>query len=109
MGRTVCTEPQCLYKGDLYLFLPLLHQTSFGYLKYTRILPSNYFLNDIQLFLLYSRLESLKQKVLLNFSEKLLKFPTTVSHSAHKTNWENSSRSRNITSYKNKRRQKCQL
>jgi hypothetical protein len=20
MGRTVCTEPQCLYKGDLYLF-----------------------------------------------------------------------------------------
>jgi len=19
MGRTVCTEPQCLYKGDLYL------------------------------------------------------------------------------------------
>jgi hypothetical protein len=22
MGRTVCTEPQCLYKGDLYL-LPI--------------------------------------------------------------------------------------
>ena len=22
MGRTACTEPQCLYKGDLYLFLP---------------------------------------------------------------------------------------
>jgi len=21
MGRTVCTEPQCLYKGDLYLYL----------------------------------------------------------------------------------------
>jgi len=21
MGRTACTEPQCLYKGDLYLFL----------------------------------------------------------------------------------------
>jgi hypothetical protein len=20
MGRTACTEPQCLYKGDLYLF-----------------------------------------------------------------------------------------
>ena len=22
MGRTACTEPQCLYKGDLYLTLP---------------------------------------------------------------------------------------
>jgi len=22
MGRTACTEPQCLYKGALYLFLP---------------------------------------------------------------------------------------
>ena len=21
MGRTVCTEPQCLYKGDLYIYL----------------------------------------------------------------------------------------
>jgi len=21
MGRTACTEPQCLYKGDLYLFI----------------------------------------------------------------------------------------
>ena len=21
MDRTVCTEPQCLYKGDLYLYL----------------------------------------------------------------------------------------
>jgi hypothetical protein len=26
MGRTACTEPQCLYKGDLYLFLPYLEQ-----------------------------------------------------------------------------------
>ena len=24
MGRTACTEPQCLYKGDLYLFILLL-------------------------------------------------------------------------------------
>ena len=24
MGRTACTEPQCLYKGDLYLYLPLV-------------------------------------------------------------------------------------
>ena len=22
MGRTACTEPQCLYKGDLYFYLP---------------------------------------------------------------------------------------
>jgi len=21
MGRTTCTEPQCLYRGDLYIFL----------------------------------------------------------------------------------------
>ena len=21
MGRTACTEPQCLYRGDLYLYL----------------------------------------------------------------------------------------
>ena len=25
MGRTACTEPQCLYKGDLYLFLHILY------------------------------------------------------------------------------------
>ena len=24
MGRTACTEPQCLYKGALYLYLYLL-------------------------------------------------------------------------------------
>ena len=23
MGITACTEPQCLYKGDLYLYLPI--------------------------------------------------------------------------------------
>ena len=23
MGRTACTEPQCLYKGDLYLYISL--------------------------------------------------------------------------------------
>jgi hypothetical protein len=27
MGRTACTEPQCLYKGDLYLYLPFLNIT----------------------------------------------------------------------------------
>jgi hypothetical protein len=25
MGRTACTEPQCLYKGDLYLYDSLTH------------------------------------------------------------------------------------
>jgi len=24
MGRTACTEPQCLYKGTLYLYLYVL-------------------------------------------------------------------------------------
>ena len=28
VGRTACTEPQCLYKGDLYLFFYLLNNTS---------------------------------------------------------------------------------
>jgi len=23
MGRTACTEPQCLYKGELYLTVPI--------------------------------------------------------------------------------------
>jgi len=34
MGRTACTEPQCLYKGDLYLYLllylPELQKTNAG-------------------------------------------------------------------------------
>ena len=25
MGRTACTEPQCLYKGALYLYLMYIH------------------------------------------------------------------------------------
>jgi len=29
MGRTACTEPQCLYKGALYLtFIPSVHTRS---------------------------------------------------------------------------------
>jgi len=35
MGRTVRTEPQCLYKGALYLFY-----------TYTNILPFIYLLED---------------------------------------------------------------
>jgi hypothetical protein len=27
MGRTACTEPQCLYNGDLYLYLLFKHIT----------------------------------------------------------------------------------
>jgi len=27
MGRTACTEPQCLYKGALYLFLTFFGKT----------------------------------------------------------------------------------
>jgi len=29
MGRTVCTEPQCLYKSELYLYL--LHRAGYVY------------------------------------------------------------------------------
>ena len=27
MGRTACTEPQCLYKGDLYVFFYMIKNT----------------------------------------------------------------------------------
>jgi len=30
MGRAACTEPHCLYKGALYLTLPLLKQVNKG-------------------------------------------------------------------------------
>jgi len=30
IGRTVCTEPQCLYKGALYLTLPFFVAQNFG-------------------------------------------------------------------------------
>jgi len=30
MGRTACTEPQCLYKGDLYLYLYVFDLHSIG-------------------------------------------------------------------------------
>ena len=30
MDRTACTEPQCLYKGDLYLFFYVMNQKIFG-------------------------------------------------------------------------------
>jgi len=30
MGRTACTEPQCLYKGDLYLFLTPVRGDLYG-------------------------------------------------------------------------------
>ena len=31
MGRTACTEPQCLYKGNLYLFLQATDKLNFLY------------------------------------------------------------------------------
>ena len=34
MGRTACTEPQCLYKGDLYLFYRTLWTRYFGNSEY---------------------------------------------------------------------------
>ena len=32
MGRTTCTEPQCLYRGDLYLFLTVFESLFSGYI-----------------------------------------------------------------------------
>jgi len=32
MGRTACTEPQCLYKGTLYLFTYTEHTTIYIYI-----------------------------------------------------------------------------
>jgi hypothetical protein len=34
MGRTACTEPQCLYKGDLYLYLTVALSLSSPYGPY---------------------------------------------------------------------------
>jgi hypothetical protein len=31
MGRTACTEPQCLYKGDLYIYIYILPQVERHY------------------------------------------------------------------------------
>jgi len=45
MGRTACTEPQCLYRGalNLYLhvFIPYLYDIYFYLLK-----PTGYVMND---------------------------------------------------------------
>ena len=47
MGLTVCTEPQCLYKGDLYLYLYYPHDyarrhTYLNIVIYTRVLTSQH-------------------------------------------------------------------
>jgi len=33
MSRTACTEPQCLYKGAIYLTLPI-YETKTGFVLY---------------------------------------------------------------------------
>jgi len=38
MGRTACTEPQCLYKGALYFLLPLLGSSADSHGGTTNIL-----------------------------------------------------------------------
>jgi hypothetical protein len=35
MGRTACTEPQCVYKGALYLYLYLVSSVSVSYVLQT--------------------------------------------------------------------------
>jgi len=37
MGRTACTEPQCLYKGDLYLFFVYNYTQNSLSLRYNRV------------------------------------------------------------------------
>ena len=47
MGCTACTEPQCLYNGDIYLFLSLcinIHRN-----KPVKLI--NYCVQDIQVYL----------------------------------------------------------
>ena len=53
MGRTVCTEPQCLYKGDLYLCLlfTFLHPFHLLYtLLHQKNLSSNRFPNKFSTY-----------------------------------------------------------
>ena len=38
MDRTACTEPQCLYKGALYIFLP---HTKYAQLLYNAVVEDN--------------------------------------------------------------------
>ena len=47
MGRTACAEPQCLYKGAIYLFLQFTRFTlrsvsDFIYLKYLKRKKNNF-------------------------------------------------------------------
>ena len=48
MGRTACTEPQCLYKGDLYLYLYLSACTR---VTFTLPLPQCLYKGDLYLYL----------------------------------------------------------
>jgi hypothetical protein len=45
MGRTACTEPQCLYKGDLYLYIftstlavQLIREVFYSFIRWFRVL-----------------------------------------------------------------------
>jgi len=42
MGRTACTKPQCLYKGDLYLYLTLTVCLVLAVDEYTAVTSSVY-------------------------------------------------------------------
>jgi hypothetical protein len=43
MGRTACTEPQCLYKGELYLFIVYIVTTDIkGTANILHYLQQNY-------------------------------------------------------------------
>jgi hypothetical protein len=56
MGRTACTEPQCLYKGTLYLYLSACTRAIFTFTSvpvqgYTLPLPQCLYKGDLYLYL----------------------------------------------------------
>jgi hypothetical protein len=88
MGRTACTEPQCLYKGALYLFYVTVHYTiprplpptilPFQLLIQSIILPC-----DLSIVSLY--IDKYKQRILrhtYNGSAIFLKHPIVESQLA---------------------------
>jgi hypothetical protein len=57
--KQACTEPQCLYKGDLYPYSPLSHVRKFSYI-YARTVATydileTYFLYIVTGYVIYSR------------------------------------------------------
>jgi len=50
MGRTACTEPQCLYKGDLYLFFFTMLEPNAAAQHYEDPVENGFLSNMVQIF-----------------------------------------------------------